>query len=759
MKRHITTLYFVIVILPMAINAQIGCPGCVVSLPDGLSADTFFLEDIPPAQVGVYYEQDVSFRLPKSTNSVSNIEAGIIPGLNIDEINIIAIKDLPAGLSWEASQTSFKLADETDGCIRLCGTPLEADTFTVSVDMEARIAIIKSMVTYDLDMEVVPATQENEGFALSNSLGCGELSVSFQNKIPSEGRPGYSYEWDFGNGNRSTLEDPPAQSYTEPGIYTIDYTATIDTVGYILTGVVIEAVRCDDLFSGPDLFIKIFNESNEIIYQTVHINNTPLPVNFAPNIKLSAANYTLAVLDEDDGLAGGDDLCANIIFNRESNGSYSTGDWALKLEVIHPVTTINTSDTVQVYENPEIPLISQRGPSDFCQGDSLQMISSYAAGNQWYKDGNALGNGIDTALVAHESGAYWVSYTSPDGCVAKSETVHITVYDTPEQPVMTFQGSLDFCPGDTVTFTSSYEGGNQWYRDSQPIPGELGRSLAATTPGVYSVLYTSPEGCSIQSGSRTVTVYEAPATPQISSSGPLNLCTGETVTLTSSSEQGNQWYANGTAIDGATDSVFDATGAGQYQVSSISADGCISFSDPVEVLVRAGPQEPVFENINNVLELSEAVLLPENYTYQWLFMDGVVGDPNNPLCAVEDGTYTLLLTDETTGCSSSSTQQVTIDPAIDCTVAVEEIDASAIGLKIFPNPFSELLQIRFNLATTTEVRLRMFDLLGRQHREVVENAAIGTMDYIWNLSQLPSGFYLVDLQLDDRRVVKRIVKQ
>lgn len=55
--------------------------------------------------------------------------------------------------------------------------------------------------------------------------GVGTLSVSFQDH--SNGNP-TSWLWDFGDGNSSTLQNPPLHEYTTPGLYTVRLTVRDD---------------------------------------------------------------------------------------------------------------------------------------------------------------------------------------------------------------------------------------------------------------------------------------------------------------------------------------------------------------------------------------------------------------------------------------------------------------------------------------------------------------------------------------------------
>src|SRR5258708_39521667 len=83
-------------------------------------------------------------------------------------------------------------------------------------------------------------------------------------------------------------------------------------------------------------------------------------------------------------------------------------------------------------------------------------------------------------------------------------------------------------------------------------------------------------GCRRARGSTTrVTVNPIPATPAITPGGPTTFFVGGSVTLTSGSASGNQWYLNGNPIGGATAQQYIATVSGAYTVI-VTGIGCNS---------------------------------------------------------------------------------------------------------------------------------------------------------------------------------------
>src|SRR5207248_3676358 len=107
---------------------------------------------------------------------------------------------------------------------------------------------------------------------------------------------------------------------------------------------------------------------------------------------------------------------------------------------------------------------------------------------------------------------------------------------------------------------------NQWRLNGNPIGGATNQTYVATAAGDYTVTVTTSGCTSAASAATTVTVNPIPATPTITPGGPTTFCTGGSVTLTSSSASGNQWFLNGNPIGGATSQTFIATASGNYPV-------------------------------------------------------------------------------------------------------------------------------------------------------------------------------------------------
>jgi hypothetical protein len=105
-------------------------------------------------------------------------------------------------------------------------------------------------------------------------------------------------------------------------------------------------------------------------------------------------------------------------------------------------------------------------------------------------------------------------------------------------------------------------------------------SITVTESGAYSVTAYIGSTCSVTSNTVNVLVNPIPVTPTISASGPINLCQGESVVLTSSYATGNLWS------NGATTQSITVTQSGSYSVIN---GGCSAPSNPIVVTVASQP--------------------------------------------------------------------------------------------------------------------------------------------------------------------------
>lgn len=150
-------------------------------------------------------------------------------------------------------------------------------------------------------------------------------------------------------------------------------------------------------------------------------------------------------------------------------------------------------------------------------------------------------------------------------------------------------GALSGCKGTEITFAAGGSNINsyQWYKGSNPSP------VSGETNSTYSINYDNTSVLVVASNnyycSDTSDLASLSALPNPSasiSSLNLNLCLG-LVVLTASGNGGVtwQWYKNDVAIQGATNSLYIALEAGDYEVNVTKTNnGCSKLSSAVGVI-------------------------------------------------------------------------------------------------------------------------------------------------------------------------------
>lgn len=479
-------------------QAQSGCPGCVIFLPVHMPIDTLYLGEAPIGFATVAYDHDISFRLPKTTTPVAAVDSTTPPGFPISKFRIRDLSNLPAGLTWEANRTDFQTDVMTDGCLKICGTPTVTGLFAIEVRLTATVFGIDKDASFTFPISIYPAPDPNEPIVLLGKEGCGETTVTFINNIASNGDPRITYRWDFGNGDSSRLENPAPVTYVQPGTYFVRFEATLDTAAHTISSIWVTATTCDDfalppLTNGrPDLYIAVENAARQEIYRSGIIQNAVLPARFDLNLPIGPGNYVLRVWDMDDGgLGGGDDFCGEIVFDRQRGGNHTVGNLSVQISMFHPVIRVTKTDTVHVFENPPVAVIT---PADIVVNciDTLRLESSLTTHIEWLFEGNFFS---DEAIIRPSGpGRYWVRYVDPmNGCQSTSEVAIVPEPVYPPTPFFINNNNW-LVLSDTAQLPTDFH--LQWYLNNQVLDDENGFQLCIIKSGNYTLELTDlSSGC------------------------------------------------------------------------------------------------------------------------------------------------------------------------------------------------------------------------------------------------------------------------
>jgi gliding motility-associated-like protein len=388
---------------------------------------------------------------------------------------------------------------------------------------------------------------------------------------------------------------------------------------------------------------------------TVTVNASPL----TPTISAGSATAFCSggsVVLTSDAASGNSWYVNGSLINGASGTTYTattSGDYSVR------VTDGNSCNSaaslpVAVIVNalPLTPTISAGSATTFCSGGSVVLTSDAASGNSWYVNGLLISDASGTTYTATTSGDYSVRVTDGNSCnSAASLPVAVIVNALPSTPAISAGSATTFCSGGSVVLTSDAASGNSWYVNGLLISDASGATYTATTPGDYSVRVTDGNSCnSAASLPVTVTVNALPSTPIISAGSATTFCSGGSVVLTSDAASGNNWYVNGSLINGASGATYTATTAGNYSVRVTDGNGCASMASvSVPVTVYALPSTPTITAAGPVdFNTGGSVVLSSSAPNgnQWL-LDGspVNGASGISYTAIAAGNYSVRVID------------------------------------------------------------------------------------------------------------------
>lgn len=497
MRAHLLLGVLSVVIFGSTGYAQ--CPDCVPDTGCSVSPayPTLCPTAPPDATAGEPYSADITFWLPPTFTDPGT-------GFTVDfvQMTITSIAGLPFGLDIETSEPGgvYYPQQQQYGCARICGTPLGAGTYTITIDIIAGVTYsgipINSPQQFSLLLTVVPGSGGNSSFTFSPTTGCGSVVSEFHALIDGAPSP-TSYLWDLGNGSTSDLPDPPAQTYPGPGTYVITLQTTIG--GYILDQVDLTGTNdnwCGDVeepniplvgcTGSPDPYF-VLTDGNGGTYTSSTMDNTTTATWSGLGLLLDNPPYSLTFYDEDP-VSQNDQLGT---YNIPNNGSGQyfinvSGGTTGSLSITEQVQqSFSDADTIVVFPVPELQLNADPVSGELCTpNDSLV---SYV----WFLDGDTVPGASGPCFQPTGAGLWTVMGTNGYGCSGSSEAAVVC-------PTLTIglNGNVLFVPSGFSTYSWTYNG--------SPAGTDVAFVLAQGD-GLYAVTITDGNGCEVTAEFNLVT--------------------------------------------------------------------------------------------------------------------------------------------------------------------------------------------------------------------------------------------------------------
>ncbi|MDP4739491.1 MAG: GEVED domain-containing protein [Crocinitomicaceae bacterium] len=139
--------------------------------------------------------------------------------------------------------------------------------------------------------------------------------------------------------------------------------------------------------------------------------------------------------------------------------------------------------------------ITASGPLTFCEGGSVTLTAGGANSYMWANNATA------TTQTVTMPGTYVVTGYSANGCPDLAE-VTVVVNEAPVADLI-LDGNTSLCPGETLTISAQPGNVYNW------TTGSTAQAISVTTPGTYSCILTSLNGCTTNAEQIVVTAAQA----------------------------------------------------------------------------------------------------------------------------------------------------------------------------------------------------------------------------------------------------------
>ena len=431
--------------------------------------------------------------------------------------------------------------------------------------------------------------------------------------------------------------------------------------------------------------VYLWNNGSTLSSITVSMSGTyTVTVSNAFECSASASVVVTDVTNPPADILGYDHVCdgGSVLLQAIGGTSFVWEDGtATNVRTVTPATTTTYTVTVSntygctntksitVTVNP-LPVVTMTGNNSICEGQSTTLFVSGGTTYYWNNGSHA------SRITVSTAGTYSVTVTDANGC-SSNGSVELIVH-TP--PTITINGRTELCQGGSTTLTAA--GGSSYVWNS----GATTQSITASYAGSYSVVGTDQYGCS---ASKSVVVTMAPVNASIT--GTRYLCHGQSTTLTAVGDAGNTYHW----FDGSTSSDIVITSAGQYTLTVTNAAGCQNTLSAIvsEYSITA----PTISGNLTICEGQSTTLRASGgNSYEW--DDGSM----QALITVNaTGTYSVTATNNSTGCTASTSVTVLVNPAP--TVNIMSQDVVCRGESIALTAISNATSFNWSTGQNTSV--------------------------------------------------------
>jgi hypothetical protein len=300
----------------------------------------------------------------------------------------------------------------------------------------------------------------------------------------------------------------------------------------------------------------------------------------------------------------------------DKNGDiYSTGYFSYTAADFDPgpgefllkSSTNATGFLSMIKQSLDVPIITNSHTDTICQGDSIVLSSNTTLSATWSTGATS------SSITVSDSGTYWVT-VSADGCSpARSAPVQIVVKPTHTASLVSVlhSDSQQVCLNSTILPIHYKTTRVNGIGTGINMPAGVNAILQSDTikitgapsiNGDYHYKIPIIGECKTDTLFGTIVVQSKPQAT-ISIIGDTTFCEGDTIlfSVNPSANFNYQWQNNGTNINGATSTLYNATASGSYAVIVSSSAICADTSSAIFVN-STNLINPIFSNISPICQ-------------------------------------------------------------------------------------------------------------------------------------------------------------
>jgi PKD repeat protein len=488
---------------------------------------------------------------------------------------------------------------------------------------------------------ILPAASNNvfaqfpsASFTSNVVTGCGPLSVDFTNLSTQAN----SYQWDFGNGNSSTLTDPTTV-YLTTGFYTVTLIAT-------------------NTFTGNSDTLTATNYIEVVINPSAAFSALPLTGCEASNVinfSNSSVNANSYIWDFGDGNFS---TLSNPVHTYANAGTYTV---KLIAKNSYNCTDIMTqSSYITIYPVQQAAFTAT--PQSSCDASQVFDFTCTTTGViswQWDFGDGTVSSAENPSHVYGTIGTFTVSLivTTSNGCADTLNSPGFINIGPTLVPSFTASPQAG-CSPLNVSFVCTVPNATSWQWDfGNGNTSTVGApSTTYQAAGTYDVTLsvTTTGGCN---GTVTLPSFITVDPDPVASFTVLNPtgCAPQTVSFTNTSQNGLTYtwdFGDGsTSTDNDPVHVYAASGTYDITLTAVSPNGCVNttvLTSGVTVNTAVGSFSCTPRTGCSPLPVAyTGTAIPTGGTYQWFFGDGNTGTGNtgtHTYTAIGDYTVTMIVT-------------------------------------------------------------------------------------------------------------------